>query len=88
MAGIRILALKDTPGLGANATNPVYFVNKSTRTTFPGQFSGKALGDPFIVKQDVSAITASTITSKALTSIIKMAGDAAAGWLDAEAGRP
>ncbi len=82
LSGARILDTKDTPGLGANAVNPSYFVDKSAKKTFPGQFTGKALSDPFEVKKDVVAITASTITSKALTKLVKTAGDAAAAWLD------
>lgn len=85
VAGVRVLEGKDTPGLGANAMNPTYFVDKSKKTTFPGQFAGKALSDPFEVKNDVVAITASTITSKALTKMIKTAADAAAQRLEASA---
>ena len=76
-----VLDLKDTPGLGANAANHAYYVDKANKTTFPGQFSGKSLSDPFQVKDDVAAITASTITSQALTAIVKASGDAAAGYL-------
>jgi electron transport complex protein RnfG len=83
IAGARILTLSDTPGLGANAVNPAYFVNKSSKTTFIGQFTDKAVSDPFVVKQDVIAISASTITSKSLTNIMKKASDAGAAWLDA-----
>lgn len=82
IAGVRVLETKDTPGLGANAAVPTYFVDKSKRTTFPGQFQGKALTDKFVVKEDVSAITASTITSVAITKIIKTAGDAAGAYLE------
>ena len=83
IAGARVLTLSDTPGLGANAVNPAYFVNKSSKTTFMGQFAGKAVADPFVVEQDVIAISASTITSKSLTNILKKASDAGAAWLDA-----
>ncbi len=88
IAGARVLDGKDTPGLGANAMNPSYFVDKSKKTTFPGQFTGKAITDPFEVKQDVAVITASTITSKALTKMIKTAADAAAAKLEALAMQP
>lgn len=83
--GVRILSLKDTPGLGANATSPTYFVDKSAGTTFPGQFAGKPVSDPFVVKNDVVAITASTITSKALATIVKRAGEAGTKWLESAA---
>jgi electron transport complex protein RnfG len=82
LAGARVLDIKDTPGLGANAVNPSYFVDKSAKKTFPGQFTGKALSDAFEVKKDVVAITASTITSRALTILIKTAANSASAWLD------
>ncbi len=83
--GVRILNLIDTPGLGANALSPTYFVDKSSKTTFPGQFAGKPVSDPFTVKDDVIAISASTITSKAITVIIKAASGAGTLWLEANA---
>lgn len=86
IAGARIMSLSDTPGLGANATNLTYFVDKVAKRTFPGQFTGKLIGDPFEVKNDVVAISASTITSKALTSIVKEAGVAGSSWLESNAG--
>lgn len=85
IAGVRVLEHKDTPGLGANAANPGYYVNKADKVTFPGQFNGKVLTDAFVVKQDVVAITASTITSKALTGIVKAAGAASAAYLESTA---
>ncbi|MDR1179863.1 MAG: FMN-binding protein [Spirochaetales bacterium] len=72
-----VLDLKDTPGLGANAANASYYVDRASRTTFPGQFSGKDLGDAFEAKKDVVAITASTITSRSLAAIVKASGEAA-----------
>jgi electron transport complex protein RnfG len=85
ITGVRILSLNDTPGLGANATKPTYFVDKSSRTTFPGQFVGKSVNDNFTVKEDVIPITASTISSKALSTIIKIAAQAGSAWLEAHA---
>ncbi|MEN6477377.1 MAG: FMN-binding protein [Rectinema sp.] len=82
IVGVRVLENKDTPGLGANAKNEAYFVDKANRITFPGQFAGKVVTDAFEVKKDVIPITASTITSKALTRIVKAAGDAAAAWIE------
>ena len=84
IAGVRVLELNDTPGLGANAKNSSYYVNKADKITFPGQFTGKFLTDSFVVKQDVAAITASTITSKALTAIVKASADSAAAWLETQ----
>jgi len=82
IAGVRVLELNDTAGLGANAKNPGYFVKKAEKISFPGQFTGKFITDAFEVKKDVIAITASTITSKALTRIIRTAADAASLWLE------
>jgi electron transport complex protein RnfG len=76
-----ILELLDTPGLGANAANPNYFVDKPNKITFTGQFAGKEISDPFEAKKDVQAITASTITTRAIASIVKAAGTAAAEYL-------
>ncbi|MEW6548500.1 MAG: FMN-binding protein [Spirochaetota bacterium] len=88
VAGVRILELNDTPGLGANAKNPGYYVNKAEKITFPGQFAGKFVTDGFVVKGDVAAITASTITSNALTKIVKTVADKAVLWLENAAAAP
>lgn len=77
----KVLSTKDTAGLGANAANPSYYVNKEKKLTFTGQFAGKSLADPFTVKQDVDAITASTITSRSVTAIVRAAGTASAAYL-------
>jgi electron transport complex protein RnfG len=82
IAGVRILQLNDTPGLGANAKNPGFYVNKAEKITFPGQFTGKFATDGFVVKEDIIAITASTITSNALAKIVKTVADAAVLWLE------
>jgi Na+-translocating ferredoxin:NAD+ oxidoreductase subunit G len=88
IAGVRILDLNDTPGLGMNAKNSSYYVNKEQKLTFPGQFTGKFLTDAFEVKKDVAAITASTITSRSLTTIVKAAATSAAAWLESSANAP
>lgn len=82
VAGVKILANKDTPGLGANAANPAYFVDKRNKRTFYDQFAGKEIAAPFRVKEDVIAITASTITSTAVANTVKAAAQAAGAWLD------
>ncbi|HOX32915.1 MAG TPA: FMN-binding protein [Spirochaetales bacterium] len=86
LVGVRVLENKDTPGLGANAASPTSYVDKAAKTTFPGQFAGKPISEAFEVKKDVQAITASTITSRALTKIVKAAGGAAGSWLERLAG--
>jgi electron transport complex protein RnfG len=76
IAGVRILEHKDTPGLGAKASSP----------SFTGQFDGKSVKDPFEVagdRADVEAITASTITSRAVAGAVRAAGQAAAEYLEA-----
>jgi electron transport complex protein RnfG len=78
---VKILEHADTPGLGANAASPSYFVDKSSGTTFYGQFTGKSATDPFEVKNDVAAVTASTITSRAVADAVKASGTAAMAWL-------
>ncbi|HCM27668.1 MAG: electron transporter RnfG [Treponema sp. GWB1_62_6] len=86
VAGAKILENKDTPGLGANAASPSYFVDRKSKTTFMGQFSGKSIDDQFKVKGDVVAITASTITSVAVANVVKAAGNAAGAWIAAKGG--
>jgi len=85
IAGVRVMALNDTPGLGMNASNPTYYVDKTKKLTFLGQFAGKFLTDPFEVKKDVVAITAATISSTSLTNIIKAVGNAAVSYMDQKA---
>jgi electron transport complex protein RnfG len=85
IAGVRVLASSDTPGLGLNALNPGYYVDRVKKLTFPGQFFGKPLTDDFVVRQDVDAITASTITSRAITTIVKAAADAGESWIERNA---
>jgi electron transport complex protein RnfG len=84
ITGIKILEHSDTPGLGANAASPSYYVDRAAGITFYGQFAGKAVDDPFKVKGDVQAITASTITSSAVSAAVKAAGTGAAAWLGGE----
>jgi electron transport complex protein RnfG len=85
IAGVRILKNTDTPGLGANASSPSYFVDKPENTrTFYGQFAGMAADGEVKVKQDggqVEAITAATITSRAVSLLVNAAGEAGREWL-------
>lgn len=71
ITGVKILEHSETPGLGANAN----------KITFTGQFAGKDLSDAFEVKQDIDAITAATITSRAVSDSVKAAGGRAAAWM-------
>jgi electron transport complex protein RnfG len=85
ISGVKIQEHTDTPGLGANAASPKYYVDRAAGITFYGQFAGKSITDPFEVKRngDVQAITASTITSRAVSAAVKAAGTGAAAWLKA-----
>lgn len=76
ITGVKILENKDTPGLGANAASKTYYVDKATKTTFAGQFTGKKLTDGFVVKKDVTAITSATITSRSITNLVQVVGKA------------
>ncbi|MDR0494718.1 MAG: RnfABCDGE type electron transport complex subunit G [Treponema sp.] len=78
--GVKILEHSETPGLGANAASPSYFVDKVMKITFYGQFAGKSVNDPFEVKGDVAAVAASTITSRAVASSVKAAAVAVGAW--------
>jgi len=80
ISGVKILEHSDTPGLGANAASASYYVDRANGIHFYDQFVGKAVSDPFVPKSDVIAITAATITSRAVAASVKAAGDAALAW--------
>ena len=61
--GIKILSMKETPGLGS----------KASEFKFLKQFIGKTSGSPLKAKKDVDAITGATITSQAVADGIKEA---------------
>ena len=82
ITGVKIMEHSDTPGLGANAASPSYFVDRENKITFYGQFAGKSVHHPFEVKGDVAAITASTVTSRAVALAVKAAGIAVISWFD------
>ncbi|MGE4588038.1 MAG: RnfABCDGE type electron transport complex subunit G [Acidaminococcaceae bacterium] len=69
ITGVKILSQKETPGLGAKCTEPAFL----------DQFLSKDLHQPLVVSKDaqkpqeIQAITASTITSKAVVSGINIA---------------
>jgi len=84
ITGVKIMDHSDTPGLGANAASPSYFVDLPNRITFYDQFTQKKVTDNFAVKDDVIAITASTVTSHAVSASVKAAGLAASAWLAGE----
>lgn len=69
ISGVKILQQNETPGLGAKCTEPAFIE----------QFTGKDLSQKLAVSknaaqpQEVQAITASTITSKAVVTGINAA---------------
>lgn len=76
ISGITILSMQETAGLGANAENPSYYVDKKNKITFLGQFKGKNVEkEKLIPKEDIIAITGATITSKAIATGAKVAGE-------------
>jgi electron transport complex protein RnfG len=77
---VKILEHSDTPGLGANAASSTYYVDRAKGIHFYDQFAGKTVSDPFVPKSDVVAITAATITSRAVAASVKAAGEAALAW--------
>jgi len=61
--GVKILSMKETPGLGSKAAEP----------KFLDQFIGKTSKNPIKAKKDVDAITGATITSQAVSDGVKEA---------------
>jgi electron transport complex protein RnfG len=86
ISGVKILEHSDTPGLGANAGSKTYYVDRAKGIHFYDQFTGKSVGDPFEPKQDVIAITAATVTSRAVSAVVKAAGEAASVWFAGQGG--
>ena len=86
ICGVKILDHSETPGLGANAASASYYVDRAGGIRFYEQFTGKNARDPFVIRQDVIAITAATITSRAVAGAVKAAGEAATAWLDSNPG--
>jgi electron transport complex protein RnfG len=85
ISGVKILEHSDTPGLGANAGSKTYYIDRTKGIHFYDQFAGKSVGDSFEPKQDVIAITAATVTSRAVAVSVKAAGEAASAWFAAGA---
>jgi electron transport complex protein RnfG len=85
ISGVKILEHTDTPGLGANAASPGYYVDRAKGIRFYDQFAGKSVSDAFEPKKDVIAITAATITSRAVAASVKAAGEAASAWIASSA---
>ncbi|KUO76878.1 MAG: hypothetical protein APF77_21595 [Clostridia bacterium BRH_c25] len=63
--GYKVLEHQETPGLGA----------RIDEEAFKQQFSEKSLTDSFKLKEDVTAVTGATISSKAITDLMKKSVD-------------
>lgn len=70
------MANTDTPGLGT----------KTAESPFADQFPGKSVDDKFKIGTDISAISGATISSRGVSSIVKIAGWKAAEYLAANCG--
>ncbi|MDR2490442.1 MAG: RnfABCDGE type electron transport complex subunit G [Spirochaetaceae bacterium] len=85
ITGVQIITNTDTPGLGSNASNPAYFIDKPAKTkTFYGQFTGMSVDDKVTVEKDggkVVAITAATISSRAVALLVSEALTQGTQWL-------
>lgn len=63
VVGIKILSMKETPGLGSKASG----------ADFLKQFLGKTAQNPLKAKKDIDAITGATITSQAVSDGVRQA---------------
>ena len=63
VAGIKIISMNETPGLGM----------KASESKFLRQFTGKTFKSPLKAKKDVDSITGATITSQAVSDGVKLA---------------
>ena len=69
---IQFLALTDSPGIGTKAKDE----------PFIGQFRNKPVTDGFALGGDVQAIAGATITSTAVTRMVKIAVNAASAYMN------
>lgn len=60
VVGIKVLSHEETPGMG----------DRIESEDFLSQFKGKPVDDPFVVGQDVDGITAATVSSNAVTTLV------------------
>ncbi len=69
VAGVQILELSETPGLGMNATK------ESFLKQFIGKVAGIAVSKSSPAENEIQALTGATITSKATTTAVNQALD-------------
>ena len=79
ITSVKFTANSDTPGLGS----------RTAESPFIDQFPSKSVDDSFKVGSDIVAISGATISSKAVSSIIKLTGYKAGEYLaDNYGGKP
>lgn len=71
---IQFLVLTDSPGIGTKAKDE----------PFIGQFRNKPVSDEFALGGDVQAIAGATITSTAVTKMVKIAVNAASSYMTSQ----
>ena len=76
ITAIKFISNTDTIGLGS----------KTADAPFSGQFSGKSVDDKFAVKEDVQAVSGATISSRGVSTMLKLAGYKAGEYLAANFG--
>lgn len=69
VTGLKFLKLTDSPGFGLKANDATFKLPNGK--TFYGQFEGKNAKDGFVAGQNFDAISGATITSEAVSSLIK-----------------
>jgi electron transport complex protein RnfG len=73
LAGVRITETTDTKNIGTLVFEEDFW----------GQFTGKSIDEPMAVHQDVDAISGATVSSAAISNIVKVAGYEGANFLAA-----
>jgi len=71
---IQFLVLTDSPGIGTKAKDE----------PFIGQFRNKPIADNFALGDDIQAIAGATITSTAVTRMVKIAVNAASSYMESQ----
>lgn len=64
ITGVVVKAADETPGLG----------NKVTKPAFTDQFTDKMITDGFVLKEDVTAVTGASYSSRAVAEGLRLAG--------------
>jgi electron transport complex protein RnfG len=65
ITGVYVTAPDETPGLGANVT----------KDSFLSRFVGKTYKDGFVLKENITAVTGATYSSRAVTEGVRLAAE-------------